>query len=129
VLQLLEAIGRSGAGDLRVALDLAAAVLRAAGRPEWNDLAATAATLPNTNPMVTGRADLAGAGDGSGRVLPLAEATRLARRGVGEVASAGGGGGSTAPGEPPAASPSAAQVAAAQVPAAEVSGDGADLTG
>jgi predicted ATPase len=78
VLRLLDAVGRSGAGDYRVALEHAGAVARAAGRAEAADLLATAATLPNTNPMTLGRPSPAV--PAAGRVLERADAVRLARR-------------------------------------------------
>ena len=50
--RLLDAFARSGLGDFRRALDVAAAVLHAAGHPSAPDLVATARRLPDTNPMV-----------------------------------------------------------------------------
>ena len=50
--RLLDAFARSGLGDFRRALDVAAAVLHAAGHPSAADLVATARRLPDTNPMV-----------------------------------------------------------------------------
>ena len=76
-LRLLNQAGRSGRGDLRVALVLSAEVAAAGGRPEAGVLAATAASLPDTSPMRTGAT--LGART-TGRALPVPEATRLARR-------------------------------------------------
>ena len=50
--RLLDVFARSGLGDFRRALDVAGAVLHAAGHPSVPDLVATARRLPDTNPMV-----------------------------------------------------------------------------
>ncbi len=86
VLRLFDAVGRSGAGDLRIALDLAGVVLHAGARPGAEDVLATAAAMPNTNPMVLGHLAIAVPVVAQGRVLPRSDAVRLARREVAEVA-------------------------------------------
>ena len=86
VLRLFDAVGRSGAGDLRIALDLAAVVLHAADCPGWPDLVATAATLPNTNPMVLGALRIELPVGPPGTVLSRSDAVRMARRAIAEVA-------------------------------------------
>jgi non-specific serine/threonine protein kinase len=84
--RLLDVFARSGPGDLRRALDVAAAVLHAAGHPAAPDLAAVARRLPETNPMVLG---IAGPEPtAAGAALDRQAATRLARAALAAVAAA-----------------------------------------
>jgi predicted ATPase len=80
VLEMLDRIGRSGSGDLRLALESAAGVLHAAGRPGWTDLLATAGTLPGPIAMANAGAQLELPAAGTGRVLARVDALRLARQ-------------------------------------------------
>jgi predicted ATPase len=73
--RLVDASTRAGPGDLRRALELAAAVLAAAGDDEARHLVATAATLPDTSPMTCA---ISVPSLGAGRVLGRADAQRLA---------------------------------------------------
>jgi predicted ATPase len=85
--RLLDAVSRSGAGDLRRALDVATAVLAAAGHHAARDLAATAQALPDTNPMVL---DLECSDElaSRGTRLERPAAVRLARRALAQVRAA-----------------------------------------
>jgi hypothetical protein len=87
VLRLFDAVGRSGEGDFRIAIDLAAVVLHAADRPCWPDLVATSTTLANTNPMVLGALRIELPTGRPGQVLSRWDAVRLARRAIAEVAA------------------------------------------
>jgi predicted ATPase len=82
--QLLDAVDRSGSGDFRRALDVAAAVLSAGGHPGGPELAATAQRLPDTNPMTVHLPPHERPPDATS-VLDRPSATRLARRGLAEL--------------------------------------------
>ena len=82
--QLLDAVSRSGSGDFRRALDVATAVLAAAGHAAAPQLAATAQRLPDTNPMIV-RLPAVTRPTAIGPVLDRPSATRMARRSLNEV--------------------------------------------
>jgi non-specific serine/threonine protein kinase len=73
--RLVDASTRGGPGDLRRALELAAAVLAAAGDDAARHLVVTAAALPDTSPMTRA---VAVPSLGTGRLLDRSEAQRLA---------------------------------------------------
>lgn len=75
--RLLDLSARAGLADFRRALDIAAAILHAAGHKDADDLVATARPLPDTHPIVL-RLDLPSASDG----VPLDRPTAMARAGV-----------------------------------------------
>jgi predicted ATPase len=82
--QLLDAVERSGSGDFRRALDVSAAVLSVGGHPGSRELAATAARLPDTNPMSV-HLPPAEPGPAVTSVLDRPGATRLARHALAEL--------------------------------------------
>jgi predicted ATPase len=85
--EMLDGIGRSGSGDLRLALDAAAGVLHAADRDGWRDLVATARTLPGPIATANPIAQLTLPDVPGGRVLTRPDAVRLARVLLGELQS------------------------------------------
>jgi len=81
---LVDAVEGSGFGDFRRALDVAAAVLTAAGHPAAAELAATAHRLPDSNPMTVHLPRVEPPGEAAG-LLDRPGATRLARRSLAEI--------------------------------------------
>jgi tetratricopeptide (TPR) repeat protein len=87
-IELMDGIGRSGSGDLRLALEAAAGVLHAADRDGWRDLVATARTLPGPIATANPIAQLKLPDAPDGRLLARPDALRLARRLLVELPSA-----------------------------------------
>ncbi|MFN0090403.1 MAG: ATP-binding protein [Acidimicrobiales bacterium] len=83
--RLLGVFGRAGLGDVRRALDLAAAVAHRAGHPAAGELAATASRFPDTNPLIV-HLDLPDL-DGTCAVLDRLAASRVASAALAEIAA------------------------------------------
>jgi predicted ATPase len=97
--ELLSELWTAGlTGDLRMVLDITAAVAHRAGRDSWPDLAASAAGLPVVHLMTGACRDLFPLPPAPGRALPPAAAARLARAELTAILGAAAGGGAAANG-------------------------------